>query len=301
VFSNPAGLRREDIPSDLVERERDIFREQMLQDPKMKGKPQQVLDNILKGKIEAFYGEKVLPDQAWFKPEVNKKVAFLGTSARTIDSDAVEALAGQIAEAHALGCEIAIVNGGGNILRGADVHVQGIGRATADYMGMLATVVNALALQDMLESMDVSTRVLSALEIRTVAEPYIRRRCMRHLEKGRVVILAGGSGHPFFTTDTTAALRGVEIGADVLLKGTQVDGVYDKDPKKHPDAVRFRSLSFDDVYGRKLKVMDRTAITLCSENQLPIVVFDMNVPGNLVRVLQGEDLGTRVGQEAEVD
>ena len=226
--------------------------------------------------------------------------AFSGSSGRAIEGECLAALAQEIASARALGVEVAVVNGGGNILRGADANLKGVGRSTADYMGMLATVVNALALQDVLESLGHVTRVLSAIEMRTVAEPYIRRRCVRHLEKGRVVILAGGSGHPFFTTDTTAALRGTEIGAQVLLKGTKVDGVYDKDPKKNRDAVRFRRISFEDVYAKRLQVMDRTAITLCQENRLPIVVFDMGVPGNLLRLLQGEDLGTHVGMDAEV-
>ena len=225
--------------------------------------------------------------------------AFSGTSGRAIDGEMTAALAQEIADAHALGVEVAVVNGGGNILRGADANLKGVGRSTADYMGMLATVVNALALQDVLESRGLSTRVLSAIEMRTVAEPYIRRRCMRHLEKGRVVILAGGSGHPFFSTDTTAALRGTEIGAQVLLKGTKVDGVYDKDPKKSADAVRFQKISFEDVYAKRLKVMDRTAITLCQENHLPIVVFDMGVPGNLLRLLKGQEIGTHVGTAKE--
>jgi uridylate kinase len=220
--------------------------------------------------------------------------ALSADGGRTIDERGVGALAAGIAAAHERGAEIAVVNGGGNILRGGDARIGGLGRATADYMGMLATVINALALQDVLESRGVQTRVLSALEIKTVAEPYIRRRCVRHLEKGRVVILAGGSGHPYFTTDTTAALRGAEIGAEVLLKGTQVDGVYDRDPKRHPDAVRFRRISFEGVYRRNLKVMDRTAITLCIENGLPIVVFDMGVEGNLARLLDGEDIGTLI-------
>jgi uridylate kinase len=162
-------------------------------------------------------------------------------------------------------------------------------------MGMLATVINAIALQDVLESQGRPTRVLSAIEMRGVAEPYIRRRAMRHLEKGRVVILAGGSGHPYFSTDTTAALRGSEIGAQALLKGTKVDGIYDKDPKRHDDARRFESVSFEEVYARRLQVMDRTAITMCQENNLPIVVFDMSVPGNLARLLGGERVGTWVG------
>src|SRR5206468_1130091 len=162
--------------------------------------------------------------------------------------------------------ERAIVNGGGNIVRGAQVSITGIGRTTADYMGMLATVVNALALQDVLESLSRPTRVLSAIEMRGVAEPYIRRRAMRHLEKGRVIVLAGGSGHPYFSTDTAAALRGSEIGAQALLKATKVDGVYDKDPKRHADAKRFEVMTFDEVYERKLEVMDRTAITMCQEH-----------------------------------
>jgi uridylate kinase len=222
--------------------------------------------------------------------------AFSGDTAQTLEESALSRLAEEIVGAYELGAEIAIVNGGGNILRGGQTHIEGLGRATADYMGMLATVINALALQDVLES-----RGLSAVEIKTVAEPYIRRRCMRHLERGRVVILAGGSGHPFFTTDTTAALRAVEIGADVLLKGTKVDGVYDKDPKKHPDAERFPRISFEDVYRRRLEVMDRTAITMCIENRLPIVVFDMGVTGNLRGVLKGEDLGTVVGADEETN
>src|SRR5437868_3583621 len=202
-----------------------------------------------------------------------------------IDGQPLHELAAEIAAAAALGVEIAIVNGGGNIVRGAQMAIKGVGRATADYMGMLATIINALALQDVLESLNRPTRVLSAIELRGVAEPYIRRRAMRHLEKGRVVILAGGSGHPFFSTDTTAALRGSEIGAQALLKGTKVDGVYDKDPKKHKDASRFESLSFEEVYAKRLMVMDRTAITMCQENDLPIVVFDMGVRGNLSRLL----------------
>ncbi len=229
--------------------------------------------------------------------KVSGEAFVSGSGSRSIDGPAVQALAHEIADAHALGVEIAVVNGGGNILRGAEASIEGIGRTTADYMGMLATVINALALQDTLEGLGTPTRVLSALEIRTVAEPYIRRRAMRHLEKGRVVILAGGSGHPYFSTDTTAALRGTEIGANVLLKGTKVDGVYDRDPRVHHDAVRYQQVTFEEVYAKRLKVMDRTAITLCIDNRLPIVVFEMGVPGNLVRVLRGEPLGTRVGAE----
>ncbi|MBL9086440.1 MAG: UMP kinase [Planctomycetia bacterium] len=224
--------------------------------------------------------------------------ALSGEGRLGIDGGPLHALAEEIAAAARTGAEIAIVNGGGNIVRGAQMAIKGIGRATADYMGMLATVINALALQDVLESLGAPTRVLSAIEMRGVAEPYIRRRAMRHLEKGRIIILAGGSGHPYFSTDTTAALRGSEIGAQVLLKGTKVDGVYDKDPKRHGDAQRFLDVSFEEVYARRLQVMDRTAITMCQENALPIVVFDMGVAGNLARVLRGEAIGTRVGFSA---
>ena len=225
--------------------------------------------------------------------------AFSDGGDATIAAAGVATLADEIAEAHALGVEIAVVNGGGNILRGGQTKIPGLSRTTADHMGMLATVINALALQDVLESRSIETRLLTALEIRPVAEPYIRRRCVRHLEKGRVVILAAGTGHPFFTTDTTAALRGIEIGAQVLLKGTKVDGVYDQDPKVHPDAQRFDRISFEEVYRRKLKVMDRTAITMCIENRLPIVVFDMGGRGNLAGVLRGADIGTIVGAAEE--
>jgi len=218
---------------------------------------------------------------------------------RPIDGTAIGELADEIAAAHALGVEVAVVNGGGNILRGAQADIEGVERATADYMGMLATVINALALQDVLESRGIETRLLTAIEMPPVAEPYIRRRCVRHLEKGRVVILAAGTGHPFFTTDTTAALRGIEIGADVLLKGTKVDGVYDKDPKVHADARRFERISFEEVYQRRLQVMDRTAITMCIENKLPILVFDMARKGNLAGVLRGADIGTIVGADEE--
>jgi len=224
--------------------------------------------------------------------------AFAGSSGRPVDAAGVRSLARSIADARAEGAEIAVVNGGGNILRGAQTSIDGLGRATADYMGMLATVINALALQDLLTAQGVPSRVLTAIEMKSVAEPYIRLRCVRHLEKGRVVILAGGTGQPYFSTDTTAALRGTEIGANVLLKGTQVDGVYDKDPKAHADARRFRSLSYADALRRNLRVMDKTAFTMCEENHLPIVVFDMGVDGNLVRLLRGEEIGTIVSRHA---
>lgn len=221
--------------------------------------------------------------------------AFSGEGRTGIDGAALHGLAKEIASAAETGVEIAVVNGGGNFVRGAQMAIAGIGRATADYMGMLATVMNAIALQDVLESLGRPTRVLSAIEMRGVAEPYIRRRATRHLEKGRVVILAGGSGHPYFSTDTAAALRGSEIGAQALVKATKVDGVYDKDPKRDATATRFETLSFREMYERRLQVMDRTAVTMCEENSLPIVVFDMSVAGNLARVLRGEQVGTRIG------
>jgi uridylate kinase len=223
--------------------------------------------------------------------------AFSASEGRAVDGPAIRALADGVAAAHATGTQIAVVNGGGNILRGAHASIEGLGRATADHMGMLATVVNALALQDLLEHLGVPTRVLTAIEMRAVAEPYIRRRCIRHLEKGRVAILAAGTGQPYFSTDTTAALRGTELGAQVLLKGTKVDGVYEADPHSHPDARRFRRLSFAEALRRRLEVMDRTAFTLCEENRLPIVVFRLGVDRNLERLLRGEDLGTIVGAE----
>jgi uridylate kinase len=193
-----------------------------------------------------------------------------------------------------LGVEVAVVVGGGNMLRGAELEARGMGRAGADTMGMLATAVNALAFQDALERRGRETRVLTAIEMRTVAEPYIRRRALRHLEKGRIVILAGGTGNPFFTTDTTAALRGAELEVDALLKATHVDGVYAADPRVDPKAERFDRLSYLDVLNRRLKVMDATAITLCMEHRLPIVVFDLGVDGNIARVVKGQPVGTRI-------
>jgi uridylate kinase len=193
-----------------------------------------------------------------------------------------------------LGCELALVVGGGNIFRGAVASEIGMDRASADTMGMLATVINSLALQDGLEKLGVSTRVLSAIEMRQVAEPYIRRRATRHLEKGRVVIFAGGTGNPYFTTDTTASLRAMEIGAEVILKATKVDGVYDSDPVQNLEAKRFDELSYIEVLNRELKVMDSTAISLCMDNNLPIIVFNLMEKGNIKRVVSGEPIGTLV-------
>src|SRR5918992_792214 len=214
-----------------------------------------------------------------------------------IDPRIVASIARQIAEAKQLGTQLALVIGGGNIIRGLSASAQGSDRTTADYMGMLATVINALAMQDALEKEGVDTRVQTAITMQAVAEPYIRRRAMRHLEKGRVVIFAGGTGNPYFSTDTTAALRALEIGADAILKGTRVEGVYDADPLVNPGAQMFRSLPYIEVLSRGLKVMDSTAISLCMDNALPIIVFNLKA-GNIVRVLSGEDVGTLVHSDA---
>ena len=211
-----------------------------------------------------------------------------------IDGKMVRAFAEEIQEVKEMGCEMALVIGGGNIFRGAQASDGGMERATADYMGMLATVINSLALQDALEKIGVSTRVMSAIEMRQVAEPYIRRRATRHLEKGRVVIFAGGTGNPYFTTDTTASLRAMEIGAEVILKATKVEGVYDADPLKHQEAKKYGRLSYIEVLNQELKVMDSTAISLCMDNRLPIVVFNIMEKGNIKRVVRGEEIGTLV-------
>ncbi len=220
--------------------------------------------------------------------------ALAGASGYGIDSAVLATFADEIKDVHALGCELALVIGGGNIFRGLAASTRGVDRATADYMGMLATVINALALQDVLEKIGVPTRVLSAIEMQQVAEPYIRRRATRHLEKGRVVIFGAGTGNPFFTTDTAASLRAMEIGAEVIFKATKVDGVYDADPKKNPTAKRFDELTYIDVLNRQLQVMDATAISLCMDNALPILVFNMMTPGNIARAVGGERIGTLV-------
>lgn len=211
-----------------------------------------------------------------------------------IDPSTVKRVAAEVAEAHRENIEIAIVVGGGNIFRGVSQQAKGMDKATADYMGMLATVINALALRDALEHAGVGTRVQSAITMHQLAEPYIRLRAIRHLEKGRVVVFAAGTGNPFFTTDTTAALRAVEIGADVLLKASRVDGIYSADPKIDPHAEKLAELSYMDFISQGLKVMDTTAITMCREHDVPIVVFDMTVAGNIVRAVKGEKIGTVV-------
>jgi len=209
-------------------------------------------------------------------------------------------LASEITEVVSMNLEVAIVIGGGNIFRGLAATASGMERASADYMGMLATVLNALALQNSLEAKNISTRVLSAIEMRQLAEGYIRRRAIRHLEKKRVVIFAAGTGNPYFTTDTAAALRAMEIGAEVIMKGTKVDGVYDADPVTHPTAKRFTKLSFLTVLNKNLKVMDSTAISLCMDNNLPVIVFNLTKPGNIQRVIQGNDVGTLVSQDTTI-
>jgi uridylate kinase len=211
-----------------------------------------------------------------------------------IDAEVVSGLVREIHEVHSLGAELGIVIGGGNIFRGVQAGAQGLDRASGDYMGMMATAINALALQDLLEQRGVETRVMSAIEMRQIAEPYIRRRATRHLEKSRVVIFACGTGNPYFTTDTAASLRAMEIGAHVLLKGTKVDAVYDSDPVKNKSAKPFGTISFMEVLQKGLKVMDSAAISLCMDNNLPIVVFNIGVSGNLKRVVTGESLGTLV-------
>ena len=226
--------------------------------------------------------------------------ALMGDLSYGIDPAVVNGIAEEVSEIAATGVQIAIVVGGGNIFRGVKGAAAGMERATADYIGMIATVMNAMTLQDALEHLGVPTRVQTAIAMQEVAEPYIRRRAIRHLEKGRVVIFGAGSGNPFFTTDTTAALRAAEIGADVLFKATKVDGVYDADPAQNPNARRFQSLTYSHVLTHDLKVMDSTAIALCKDNNIPIIVFDLSVAGNVRRAVMGESIGTIVGGLCEV-
>ncbi len=222
--------------------------------------------------------------------------ALAGEQGFGINQDTVNSIAKQIREVQDAGVQVAIVVGGGNIWRGVAGSAKGMDRATADYMGMLATVINSLSLQDALEKLEVVTRVLSAIELRQIAEPYIRRRAIRHLEKGRVVIFAGGTGSPYFSTDTTAALRAAEIEAEVILMAKLVDGVYDSDPVKNPEAKLYRDLRYIDVLNQGLGVMDSTATSLCMDNEIPIIVFNLNADGNILKVVLGEDLGTYVGR-----
>jgi uridylate kinase len=220
--------------------------------------------------------------------------ALMGEHQFGIDPRIVDRIAQEVKELHDVGVQVAMVIGGGNIFRGVSLSEEGLDRVTGDHMGMLATVINALALQDAMESHDLYVRVMSALPIHNVCEDFIRRRAIRHLEKGRIVIFAAGTGNPFFTTDTAASLRGIEAGADVVIKGTKVDGVYSSDPVKDPDAVRYEKLSYDEVIHERLAVMDTTAIVLCRDNKIPIRVFNMNKKGALMRVIMGENEGTLV-------
>ncbi|MDG1005857.1 MAG: UMP kinase [Schleiferiaceae bacterium] len=220
--------------------------------------------------------------------------ALMGDKEFGLDNKQLKAFAEEIKMVVATGVQVSIVIGGGNIFRGLKGASEGMDRVQADYMGMLATVINGLALQSALESINVHTRLQSAIEMDQIAEPFIRRRAIRHLQKGRVVIFSAGTGNPYFTTDTGATLRAVEMDADVILKGTRVDGIYSADPEKDSTATKFDNISFDEVFKRGLTVMDMTAVTLSSENKLPIVVFNMNIPGNLLRLVNGENIGTRV-------
>ncbi|HEX2765532.1 MAG TPA: UMP kinase [Candidatus Limnocylindria bacterium] len=220
--------------------------------------------------------------------------ALMGEQEYGIDPAVVRQIAAQVAEAMAGGIEVAIVVGGGNIFRGLAASARGMDRSTADYMGMLATVMNGLAIQDALEQAGQPTRVMSAIAMNEICEPYIRRRAVRHLEKGRVVVMVAGTGNPYFTTDTAATLRAVEVDAQVILKATRVDGVYDADPEKHPEATRYSRIGYTELLSNRLQALDATAVSLAMDNEMPIVVFDMTVPGNIARALRGEPIGTLI-------
>ena len=222
--------------------------------------------------------------------------ALLGKNSYGIDNDRLVEYAEEIKQIHKEGVEIAIVIGGGNIFRGLTGSKDGIDRVQADYMGMLATVINGLALQNALENMDIPTRLQSAIKMESIAEPFIKRKATRHLEKGRVVIFASGTGNPYFTTDSAAVLRAIEINAEVILKGTRVDGIYNEDPEINKEAIKFDNISFEETIKKGLKIMDTTAFTLSKENELPIIVFDMNTRGNLTKVIMGENIGTKVSK-----
>ena len=219
-----------------------------------------------------------------------------GAAGHGIDEHILSGLAEEVRDVHALGVQVGIVLGGGNIFRGIEGSARGMDRVTADHMGMLATVINSLSLQHALEKRGLFTRVMSAIQMDQVAEPWIRRRAVRHLEKGRIVVMAAGTGNPYFTTDTAAVLRAIEIGADVVLKGTKVDGVYSSDPKKDPSATFYARIGYMDILNKDLKVMDSTAISLCRDNRLPLIVFNVGVRGNLVKIVNGESVGTAVGE-----
>lgn len=220
--------------------------------------------------------------------------SLMGNKGFGISSDVLDFFSDEVKKVYEVGVELGIVIGGGNIYRGLSAASQGIHRVTGDQMGMLATIINSLALQNAIEKKGIATRLMSSLKMEEIAEPYIRRRAIRHLEKGRVIIFGGGTGHPYFSTDTAASLRAVEIGADVIVKGTRVDGVYDSDPEKNPDALKFESISYIDILKKNLRIMDLTAVSLCQENNLPMMVFNMDVPGNLLKLVKGEQIGTYI-------
>ena len=223
--------------------------------------------------------------------------SFSGEKKFGIDIDRVNFISEELAEIKEMGVQIAIVIGGGNIFRGKEASAKGINQVSADYMGMLGTVINALALQDSLEKLNIETRVQTAIEMKAIAEPYIRRRAIRHLEKGRIIILAAGTGHPFFTTDTAAALRAIELDAEAILKATKVDGIYETDPLINSNALKFKKLNFLEFLNKNLKVMDATSISLCMENKVPVIVFNLNLPGNIKKVILGEPIGTIVKED----
>jgi uridylate kinase len=224
--------------------------------------------------------------------------SLMGSQGFGISAEVLDFFAEEIKKVHDVGVQLGIVIGGGNIYRGLSASEHGIHRATGDQMGMLATVINSLALQNAIEGREIHTRLMSAIKMEEIAEPYIRRRAIRHLEKGRVVILGAGTGHPYFSTDTAASLRAVEIGADIIVKGTRVDGVYDSDPEKNPKAVKFDKISYLDILKKNLRIMDLTAVSLCQENNLPMMVFNMDIPGNLLRLVMGENVGTYINNES---
>jgi len=226
--------------------------------------------------------------------------SLMGSKGFGIDNKVIEFFAHELKKIHDAGVELGLVIGGGNIYRGLSAGSQGIDRATGDYMGMLATMINSLALQNEIEKNGIPSRLMSAIKMESIAEPYIRRRAIRHLEKGRIVILGAGTGHPYFSTDTAASLRAVEIGADVIIKGTRVDGVFDSDPEKNPDAIKYDSITYLDILKKNLKIMDLTAVSLCQENDLPMIVFNMDVPDNLLKLVKGENVGTIVNNKTTV-
>ncbi len=282
--AKPLAVRIEDLPPELVERERKVYEAQVAEQKK----PEHIRSKIVEGMLKKFYEENVLLEQKFVKDDKHT----VGDLVRDVAAKTGEKV--QVKAVAALGVQLGLVVGGGNILRGTAASEQGMDRVSADYMGMLATVINALALQDILEKKGVDTRVMTAIRMEELAEPYIRRRAVRHLEKGRMVIFAGGTGNPYFSTDTAAVLRALEIEAKLLLKATNVDGVYTADPKRDPKATFLAELSFRDALVNGYAVMDANAFGLCKENKLPIVVFNINQPGATARVLAGERVGTIV-------